>query len=363
MQIINNTREDYLHVFFQVVNNAPWIKTSGSGNIYPVVDWDKKEGGYSWDPLGAKLAQEAIIPKGEILIVKIPDTKGDAFVVQAIKMVDSKLNKPLEWKDGSPENRKGGTIKKVVTQWPVLIEGGKDMVADASAVDGINFKINYSLTTGDNNIYNMTIHKNPCENLPDKYKLDIGCRNPAKIDCSSFNDYSAQDTCSCKPNTQNCAFNDCSRLLFNIPDDIKQYYHCYDGGKSGPNGEVVKPFINNSKNLKDNALKKFCDVIQWNTGNFTTYCYDYNDTSSSPYLRAPYKIRIEYTDLSKGVKPTPGPKDIKKCSVLNIDTTPCGNQPYVCQNEKGSPGCGKIIFDCPNGTLCLNDQINYYNKH
>ena len=304
MQIINNTNENYLHVFFEVVKDNKgdkkyWKKHSGNGNIYPAVDWGKLVGGvgYAWDPLGAKLAQEAVIPKGEILIVNIPDTNGKAFVVQAIKMVDSNLKKPLRWEDGSPNYRKGSTIKKVVSQWPILIEGGKDMVADASAVDGINFKINYSLTTDDNKIYNMTIHKNPCKNLSDKYKLDIGCRNPAKVDCANFDDnkWNPKDTCSCQPSTQNCAFNKCSKLLFKIPDDkLKHFFHKYDGGK--PN-MVVKELINNSKNLKDNSLKKFCNDIQWDTGDFTTYCYDYNDVGSSPWFRTPYKIRLEYTDL------------------------------------------------------------------
>lgn len=308
MKIINNTSENYLHVFFQVSTDKNgkkcyWTKHCGDGKLYDAVNWSKlAQGkvGYSWDPLGAKLAQEGIIPKGGVLTVKIPDTNGTAFVVQAIKMTDSNSNTPLVWEDGSPSNRKGSTIKKVENQWPVLIEGGKDMVADASAVDGINFKMNYSLTTDNNRIDNMVINKNPCKGLDSKYKLDIGCRNPAKIDCTnnSDSDWNPKDSCSCKPNTQNCAFNDCSRILFNIPADKQQYYHNYDGGKAGPNGEIVKPFINNYKNLKDGTpLKQFCEGIQFNSGDFTTYCYDYNDTSSSPYLRSPYKISVIYTDL------------------------------------------------------------------
>lgn len=307
MKIINNTSEKYLHIFFEVSTDkynqkGYWTKHCGDGEIYDAVNWSKLDGnvGYSWDPLGAKLAQEGIIPKGGVLTVNIPDTNGTAFVVQAIKMTDSNSSSPLVWKDGSPTNRKGSTIKKVVKQWPVLIEGGKDMVADASAVDGINFKMNYSLTTDSNRIDKMVINKNPCKGLDNKYKLDIGCRNPAKIDCNNFTDsgWNTKDSCSCKSGTQNCAFNDCSQLLFNIPDNLQKYYHNYDGGKSGPNGEVVKPFINNSKNLNNNSLKQFCENIQFETGDFTTYCYDYNDTSSSPYLRSPYKISVIYTDLN-----------------------------------------------------------------
>jgi hypothetical protein len=59
----------------------------------------------------------------------------------------------------------------------------------------------------------------------------------------------------------------------------------------------VKKLINNSTNLKNNSLKQFCEDIQWNTGDFTTYCYDYNDVGSSPWFRYPYKIRLEYIDL------------------------------------------------------------------
>ena len=303
MKIINNTSENYLHVFFEVVTDKNgdkgiWSKHNGDGKLYNAVDWakSKKNVGHSWDPLGAKLTQEGIIPKGKELTVKIPDTNGTAFVVQAIKMTDSNSSTPLVWEDGA--NRQEGTIKKVVNQWPVLIEGGKDMVADASAVDGINFKLNYSLTT-DNGDDNMIINKNPCKGLNDKYKLDIGCRNPAKVDCSKLtdNEWNPKDTCSCKAGTQNCAFNDCSKLLFIIPDNRQQYYHNYDGGKSGKNGEVVKRFINESDNLKNNSLKQFCENIQYDSGDFTTYCYDYNDISSSPTLRSPFKMRVIYTDL------------------------------------------------------------------
>ena len=99
MKIINNTSEPYLHIFFQVSsdkkgNKYYWTKNCGDGELYDAVDWSKLAKGkigYAWDPLGAKLSQEGIIPKGGVLTVNIPDTNGTAFVVQAIKMTNGAI--------------------------------------------------------------------------------------------------------------------------------------------------------------------------------------------------------------------------------------------------------------------------------
>lgn len=38
-------------------------------------------------------------------------------------------------------------------------------------------------------------------------------------------------------------------------------------------------------------------MLQQNSGDFTSYCYDYNDVTSSPTLASPYKMRVTYMDL------------------------------------------------------------------
>lgn len=306
IQIINNTSENPLHVFLQL-KSEQWVKLSGSGSIYPSINWGKD--GPAWDPVGAMNLSEAIIPKDGNIILHVPgDMHGSAFRVTPLKFKQSDTN-PLKASD----KRCGSTLCKLDRQWPILIEGGEEVVADASAVDGINFKMKYELTTA-NGVEVMEIKKNPCDGLDKQYTtdvVDVGCRNPAKVDCKGAPSCTC---CCCGPDpkhgvpasgdfvaglctlaNQDCKLDGCSEKLFNIPDDLKQYIGKYDGGK--PNIKV-KAFINQPKNLIDGSpLKSFCDKIQDDSGDFTTYCYDYNDVESSPWLTHPYKMKVTYTDL------------------------------------------------------------------
>lgn len=351
--ITNKTSEDFLHVFLQllsdrgeldgkgeqIIKSAPdpdtqWEYKSGNGKIYGPIKWwspgthINPGDSNAWNPLGAKYAKEAIIPKGEFITLSIP-SKSDAnqaWIIMAIKMVDPKNSKPLTinppWGNGIPA--------AVSQQQSILIEGGLDMVSDSSAVDGINFRMEYAITSDDNSIKVMTINRNPCDSLVDDYKktadiqnvpLDVGCTNPAKIDCKDFTGEKANDSCYCLPGdsgNQKCGFNDCSKKLFKFDTDESKALLSLYYGKNGnglqkvdngndhkENGEpypLVKKYINDSKNLKDNSpLSTFCTNIQANIqgvkNDFTPYCYDYNDTNSSPYLRSPYKISLTYMDL------------------------------------------------------------------
>ena len=342
--ITNKTSEDFLHVFLQLLSDrgevdgkgkpiityAPdldkqWVKIAGNGKIYDPIKWGTHPQADAWNPLGAKYAKEAIIPKDEFIILSIP-SKSDAnqaWIIMAIKMVDPKNSEPLTvnptWGNGIPA--------AVSHQQSILIEGGLDMVSDSSAVDGINFRMEYAITSDDNTIKVMTINRNPCDSLGDDYKitadadkipLGVGCTNPAKIDCKDFTDGNKpNDSCYCQPGdggNQKCAFNDCSKKLFKFDTDkSKELLNLYYGTNSDRSEKVdkgndnklngvpyplVKKYINESKNLKDNSpLSSFCTNIQAGKNDFTPYCYDYNDTNSSPYLRSPYKISLTYMDL------------------------------------------------------------------
>jgi hypothetical protein len=203
------------------------------------------------------------------------------------------------------------------------------MVADSSAVDGINYRMEYLLTTPNQKTEKMIINENPCSNLnKDIYSkgLTVGCINPAKVDCSKACTGKPAGTCNldsadcksyCTAGNQVCAFNECSKILFDFssPENTNLYnkYNtqkmpkgsgCDKGNSIDPengnkqNHPPVKTFINNSNNLiKGSPLDTFCKQIQKNGGDFTPYCYDYNDTSSSPILSSPYKIRLTYMDL------------------------------------------------------------------
>ena len=127
-----------------------WEKIGGSSNTtsHPPVNWgttfyNNQNNPYehSWAPLGAKIASEIIIPLNGFIILKFPDLDPPQFVSMAIKMKNQNDYYPLTLDDGSPLNREGGSIRKIKEQSAILVEGGKDVVADTSAVDGINFKI------------------------------------------------------------------------------------------------------------------------------------------------------------------------------------------------------------------------------
>lgn len=280
LQIVNCTSESPLHVFLGTRTNA-WVKLGGSPEaaVNGAIDWGKRDLP-AWDPVGAGLLSEAVIPRGGFLVLGLPsDMQGHAFRVTPLKLRNN---------DSTPLTSSAMAHTRVVKQWPILLEGGQDVVADSSAVDGINFKMKYELTSDGGAIKTMEVHQNPCQGLDSKYLLDVGCRCPASVDCPK-----SMPTCECHPSTQICKFNKCSDILFSVPANLDRYFNEYDGG------EDVKKFINRSSNLKpDGALSRYCQALQANSGDFTAYCYDYNDLSSSPWLRSPYKMRVTYTDLT-----------------------------------------------------------------
>lgn len=284
IQLANNTSEDFLHIFIQCHSTSKkWNKIGGNGKIYDPVDWDTDNpngGNYAWNPPGAVILAEVIIPNGEYILLNIGADAG-TFIMQPIKMKKPDNSTPLKLGDD--------VYSIIMKQSSLLYEGAKDAVADISGVNGINFRVVYSLTSDGGNVRTMKIQKNPCLSVANKFKMEVGCWSPVKQICG------ATPTCDCYPGTQNCAFNSCSTTLFDIPDNLKQYIDKHDGGIPH---EVVKPFINQNKNLKKGSdQSNYCDDIQYNSGDFTTYCYDYNDIGSSPYLRYPYKVKIVYYDL------------------------------------------------------------------
>ena len=306
IQLANNTNDNYLHVFIQCrTTTQEWIKVSGDGNIFAPIDWgtlrvpgNKDSGNYSWDPLGADIYAETIIPKDKFIILKLPTPNPSVtFIIQPIKMQDSNNNSPLKLKDN---------IYSIIIkgQSPVLFEATNNLsqsgVADISGVNGLNFKVKYEVTTSEG-IKNMEIQKNPCERISDKFKtLNAGCWSPVKKICGG------SPTCDCKESSQNCKFNDCTKKLFTIPENLQQYYNNYDNA-GGPNfpyndyskyPEYVKPFINKNKNIiKNSDQDNYCNDIQFNSGDYTTYCYDYNDLNSSPIWTQPFKAKLVYSDL------------------------------------------------------------------
>jgi hypothetical protein len=332
MQVVNPL-DDYMHVFFQLDNrkgDSTWTRndigsTDGAVISEDPINWGKEDI-LAWAPLGTKLAQEAVIPPGGVIVVNLPELDPPQFIMMAVKMTDPQMKdflKPV--KAGEPDWGDGVPKAVIPNQQSVLIEGGKDVVADASAVDGVNYAMDYELTARDDNsggfkIVNTSVGRgdgkgdprlnSPCSSLdeeylvtyedPDTHKtVNAGCRNPAKIQCADFESpqdgTNPRDSCDCLENSQSCKFNSCSFELFDIPQDLLKYKDTYDGGNE--NGAPVKTFINEGKHLKAGSpLANFCAGAN-GIGDFTTYCYDYNDLHSSPWLVTPYKLKVVYWEL------------------------------------------------------------------
>jgi hypothetical protein len=357
VQIVNNTNENYLHVFCQhSLSSDEWKKAddtdTSSSSIYPPINWaqlhtDGSTADHAWTPLGAKLASEVIIPKNGYIILKLPPrdkTGGPAWNIMAVKMIKD-TSDPLVLTDSDDKCNDpicNGTISKVLEQSAILMEFGREMVADVSAVDGINFKVKQEVSIGvlaDGTLKTnkMEIKSNPCKGLRQDYKQSIGCQNPAKVDC--VGDGSGGQSADCKYGQ--CKFNNCSTKLFDIPSELDMYKTEFD------TTNTVQSFLEHPYNIKaDTPLDSFCTKIHDRVGdNITPYCYDYNDKGSSDGMKSPYRIKITFSDLEGNDQPPCNNID-NKCP-SNYTCTDSGN----CKENKPSSTSN---YSCKNGN-CVSD--------
>ena len=177
---------------------------------------------------------------------------------------------------------------------PTLIEAGvggpgapgkprPDMVADMSAVDGVNYLIDYELTAGPQGQGKPTtinFQANPCLSISCKTTQAVGCA-PSTKGCinPSVNGIfaSGKDAFSPPCPAGTCNLIDlsktwCNAIHTNQCANSKSHWTKKQQGSGGPNS------------CSDHNL-------------FTTYCYTHDDATSSPYLRAPYKMKLTYRDL------------------------------------------------------------------
>lgn len=151
---------------------------------------------------------------------------------------------------------------------PILIEAGRDMVADMSAVDGVNYFVKYTLTTAKGPT-TIDFNTNPCKALG----LNIaGCVNPA-VD-GLF-----------KPGT-NWESDPCPAGTCNTDSVTKIWCDTIHTGQCA-----------NSSTLTG-WMKQGGPVECTSSNLYTTYCYSHDDASSSPTFTAPYKIQLIYSDLN-----------------------------------------------------------------
>jgi hypothetical protein len=314
--LIVNKTNDNLNIFIHpqqdengsLLDDMHKIDNLSSQNIQigARINWGKSNNTKSWDPLGAHPTRQIIIPKNGWVTFNNPiptPTGGGAhnnqLIIIPIKFSEGNSDTIITHWNGSEETR---PVK--LKQSPLKFELGDKVISDSSAVDGINFKIKYQLTS-DGKILQTEIVDNPCATLNNRYKLDVGCYSPPKLDCG-INEVEAENqaTADCKPSSQECRFNKCSKKFFKIPSKFSRYERVYDKGEGssrnkgfGPVKATVAYVDNIDTNLPGGKdLKAYCKAVN-GKGDFTTYCYDYNDVSSSKNLTDPYKIRIEISDL------------------------------------------------------------------
>ena len=264
IKITNLTTENPFYVFLPYSNVAldpppvRWTKLSGSGDIGDPVVFGK--GGQPANDAGAGTWQILTMKQGDTITMKIPD-----FIMKKDnKCGSNKHCTALPYNKCATDEDCGGQawtirpVKKIDGKFctggagncgmPTLIEAGKEMVADMSAVDGVNFLIDYTLSSKGSSNTRMNFSTNPCSAIG--APSSKGCHNPA-VD-GQFKSGTTWDSPNCRAGVCNLI------------------------GKS----------------------KIWCDAIHTGQKKPWTYCYSHDDADSSPRFNAPYKITLVYKDLN-----------------------------------------------------------------
>lgn len=154
---------------------------------------------------------------------------------------------------------------------PILIESGKDMVGDMSAVDGVNFLLCYELTAKDGPTI-IDFKTNPCTATGRNRK---GCTNPS-ID--GIFDSKLVGTPKCLPDSPHCWLSDpCPAGTCNLTGVSKAWCDAVN------DGQCANSSSHWDKKGQGNGGPTSCSEHN----KFTTYYYSHNDATSSPYFSAP----------------------------------------------------------------------------
>ena len=307
VQLVNNTTEDPLHVYVEYANfnktatgnnsldppSSYWnihdyVGTSAISapiGFYPTINIPSGVTTSIQDPndVGSGTWQIVTMTPGSSIILDIPEFKaGQPWSLRPVKYITQ--NGKLQ-----ACNNNGGDCGK-----PILIECGKDMVGDMSAVDGVNFLARYEFSSRQGPSV-IDFNTNPCQAIG--AKSNKGCINPS-VD-GIF-----------------------SPALVNTPQCLEVDGDGHKVVSKRGTCWVSLPCPAGTCNLTGKSLA-WCDSIhcgqcanstsRWSEGqraggptscsgsnSFTTYCYSHDDATSSPYLSPPYKVKVIYSDLVAG---------------------------------------------------------------
>jgi len=223
IQIINNTNEDYLHVFIffdditfgnilkyydKKLNTKIfpfenfWTKRAGEATIGRIIGWGKTDSirqpmidngipewaldsitnnSTAWNPLGSQWASEIIIKKGKYVVLDIPESlqpdtnhylydkyEKDKDCLTKVKGCGAVKDQFSVMGIKLNDNKKntifdiGEDVVNSFSDQPYAtkIEAGIDAVSDLSAVDGVNFNIVYELSKGKTDSIKSELGKN-----------------------------------------------------------------------------------------------------------------------------------------------------------------------------------------------------------
>jgi hypothetical protein len=291
VQIINNTSESPFHVFlehsnlnvvdgkpplgpptdgvpWQILNASSTRVTLGSPVQYYPLDSDVSGPKTPPVAIGSATWQELIMPnRGDTAILKIPNFPKGAWSVRPLKY--NKAGKPCQGSEGD-------------CGMPILIESGKDMVGDMSAVDGVNFLLCYELTAKDGPT-TIDFKTNPCAATGRNRK---GCTNPS---VDGIFDPKLVGTARCLPEgSDHCWLSEpCPAGTCNLIGVSKAWCNAVNDGQCANSSSQW------SKEGQSQGGPESCAKHN----KFTTYCYSHNDATSSPYFSSPYKMKLVYSDL------------------------------------------------------------------
>lgn len=294
VQIINNTTENPLTIYIEYANYNPvdtgkpalnppskkWEIFQGSRgvtigdpkNYYPETDPPAGAAAPFYPPnaVGSATWQILEMPKkGDTVILRIPNfSQGQPWSIRPLKKNNN----------GQPCNGSEGDCGR-----PILIESGKDMVGDLSAVDGVNFLLCYELTTKEGPT-TINVKTNPCVATGQNPK---GCQNPS---VDGIFKSSLVGTSNCKPpGSKHCWLSDpCPAGTCNLSGMSKKWCDAINDGQCANSSSTWTDKQRGSggpKTCSDHNL-------------FTAYCYSHNDATSSPYFAAPYQMKLVYSDLA-----------------------------------------------------------------
>ena len=337
LQLVNNT-ENELNVFLQLVtpyqNSNAWIITGTTNGCIVSEHFIPTS-----DAIGALSGQNISIPAGKWCNLKIPDfTKGVAFRIVPIVNINIDGKKTI--------------ISQYLQGAPSLIEIGKDMVGNMSIEDGTNYKIHQIMTIDNNAKTGINYEGNPCIFGKKGYYDFTNYFLPGTTPENLF---------GCLVGTSVGTFIDGKG-----PND-NPYYHL-TGYLSEPrktwcdqvhlNQCADRIECTSINNIINNATCKNCFKNGSTTQtDFTSYCYDFNDTTSQPYFRSPYKLQLIFSNLNN----TP-PSSI---TIPECEANECPINNYVVSTKKdGVAGCpanlsqtsGDILNICrKKSNLNVND--------